>query len=133
MRLRFGLDDGRARTLEEVGKEFNVTRERIRQIEAKALSKASSSKPQPQAEGLSGLMAGKVQLSERLTAIAEMVTEGNRLVDVGCDHGYLPVYLMLQHKIPRAIATDVGKLPSGKSAGTHRTVSYGSIHRNEIV
>lgn len=37
--LRFGLDDGRARTLEEVGKEFNVTRERIRQIEAKALRK----------------------------------------------------------------------------------------------
>ncbi len=37
LRLRFGLDDGRARTLEEVGKEFNVTRERIRQIEAKAI------------------------------------------------------------------------------------------------
>ena len=39
LRLRFGLDDGRARTLGEVGKEFNVTRERIRQIEAKALRK----------------------------------------------------------------------------------------------
>lgn len=39
LRLRFGLDDGRARTLEEVGEEFNVTRERIRQIEAKALRK----------------------------------------------------------------------------------------------
>ena len=39
LRLRFGLDDGRARTLEEVGKEFNVTRERSRQIEAKALRK----------------------------------------------------------------------------------------------
>lgn len=39
LRLRFGLDDGRARTLEEVGREFNVTRERIRQIEAKALRK----------------------------------------------------------------------------------------------
>ena len=39
LRLRFGLDDGRARTLEEVGKEFQVTRERIRQIEAKALRK----------------------------------------------------------------------------------------------
>ena len=37
--LRFGLEDGRARTLEEVGREFNVTRERIRQIEAKALRK----------------------------------------------------------------------------------------------
>lgn len=39
LKLRFGLDDGRTRTLEEVGKEFNVTRERIRQIEAKALRK----------------------------------------------------------------------------------------------
>jgi len=39
LRLRYGLDDGRPRTLEEVGKEFNVTRERIRQIEAKALRK----------------------------------------------------------------------------------------------
>ena len=39
LRLRFGLEDNRARTLEEVGKEFNVTRERIRQIEAKAIRK----------------------------------------------------------------------------------------------
>ena len=39
LKLRFGLEDGRARTLEEVGKEFDVTRERIRQIEAKALRK----------------------------------------------------------------------------------------------
>jgi RNA polymerase primary sigma factor len=39
IQLRFGLEDGRSRTLEEVGKEFNVTRERIRQIEAKALRK----------------------------------------------------------------------------------------------
>ena len=39
VRLRFGLDDGQARTLEEVGREFGVTRERIRQIEAKTLAK----------------------------------------------------------------------------------------------
>ena len=39
LKLRFGLEDGRARTLEEVGKVFGVTRERIRQIEAKALRK----------------------------------------------------------------------------------------------
>ena len=52
-------------------------------------------------------MVGNVQLSRRLKTIADMVTEGNRLVDVGCDHGYLPVYLMSNHKIPGAIATDV--------------------------
>ena len=39
LKRRFGLEDGRPRTLEEVGREFNVTRERIRQIEAKALRK----------------------------------------------------------------------------------------------
>ena len=39
LRLRFGLDDGRPKTLEEVGQAFNITRERIRQIEAKALRK----------------------------------------------------------------------------------------------
>ena len=39
IKLRYGLEDGHTRTLEEVGKEFNVTRERIRQIEAKALRK----------------------------------------------------------------------------------------------
>jgi len=39
LQLRFGLEDGRSRTLEEVGKQFNVTRERIRQVEAKALRK----------------------------------------------------------------------------------------------
>ena len=41
LRSRFGLDDGKARTLEDVGKQFNVTRERIRQIETKALRKLS--------------------------------------------------------------------------------------------
>lgn len=53
--LRFGLEDGRQRTLEEVGQEFNVTRERIRQIEAKALRKLRPSEPQQKAERLSGV------------------------------------------------------------------------------
>lgn len=60
-------------------------------------------------------MAGNVQLSRRLQAIADMVTSGNRLVDVGCDHGYLPVSLMMNHKIPGAIATDVGKGPLARA------------------
>ena len=56
-----------------------------------------------------------MQLSLRLTAIADMVTEGNRLVDVGCDHGYLPVYLLLNKKIPGAIAMDVRKGPLSRA------------------
>ncbi|MDO4307306.1 MAG: class I SAM-dependent methyltransferase [Eubacteriales bacterium] len=56
-----------------------------------------------------------MQLSLRLSAIAEMVTEGSRLVDVGCDHGYLPVYLVLNHKIPGAIAMDVRKGPLSRA------------------
>ena len=56
LRLRFGLEDGRARTLEEVGKEFNVTRERIRQIEAKALRKLRHPSQKQETEGLSGVM-----------------------------------------------------------------------------
>ena len=52
--LRFGLEDGRARTLEELGKEFNVTRERVRQIEAKALRKPAPPQPRKAAAGLSG-------------------------------------------------------------------------------
>ena len=54
LRLRFGLDDGRARTLEEVGKEFNVTRERIRQIE-KGAAQAASSQQKQEAEGFPGI------------------------------------------------------------------------------
>lgn len=56
-----------------------------------------------------------MELSLRLSAIADMVTEGNRLVDVGCDHGYLPVYLMLKHKIPSAVAADVGAGPLSRA------------------
>ncbi len=58
LQLRFGLEDGRARTLEEVGKEFNVTRERIRQIEAKALRKLRHPSREPEAQGLSGVGSG---------------------------------------------------------------------------
>ena len=52
--LRFGLEDGRSRTLEELGREFNVTRERVRQIEAKALRKLRHPSRAKLLRGLSG-------------------------------------------------------------------------------
>ena len=55
LKLRFGLEDGRARTLEEVGKKFDVTRERIRQIEAKALRKLRHPSQKQEIKGLSGV------------------------------------------------------------------------------
>ena len=56
LRLRFGMNDGRARTLEEVGREFDVTRERIRQIEAKALRKLRHPSRSRKLKRLSGLI-----------------------------------------------------------------------------
>lgn len=64
-----------------------------------------------------------MQLSKRLSAVASMVTEGNRLVDVGCDHGYLPLYLYLNKKIPSAIAMDVR--PGPLSRAREHIVEYG--------
>ena len=61
LQLRFGIEDGRTRTLEEVGKEFHVTRERIRQIEAKALRKLRHPSPLQEAEGLPELSVYKMQ------------------------------------------------------------------------
>lgn len=52
-----------------------------------------------------------MQLSERLTKVASMVTAGNCLADVGTDHGYVPIYLYEKKIIPRAIAMDIGKGP----------------------
>ena len=64
-----------------------------------------------------------MQLSKRLSAVASMVTEGNRLVDVGCDHGYLPLYLYLNNKIPSAIAMDVR--PGPLSRAREHIAEYG--------
>ena len=52
-----------------------------------------------------------MELSKRLQMIAQMVSEGNRLADIGTDHGYIPIYLLQNGKIPSAIAMDVGKGP----------------------
>lgn len=51
------------------------------------------------------------QLSKRLEAVAAFVTEGNRVADVGTDHGYVPIYLVQTGKVPHAIAMDINKGP----------------------
>ncbi len=56
-----------------------------------------------------------MQLSKRLFAISQMVTAGNRLVDVGTDHGYIPIYLVQNKQIPSAIAMDINKGPIKKA------------------
>lgn len=53
----------------------------------------------------------KIQLSKRLSAIAGLVTPGNRIADIGCDHGYIPIYLVQQEIIPGAVAMDVNEGP----------------------
>ena len=53
----------------------------------------------------------KIVLSKRLTAIADMVTKGNRICDIGCDHAHIAIYLILQGFIPYAIAMDINNGP----------------------
>ena len=57
-----------------------------------------------------------MQLSQRLSLVASMVTAGNCLADVGTDHGYVPIYLYERNVIPRAIAMDVNKGPLERAA-----------------
>lgn len=52
-----------------------------------------------------------IRLSKRLTALADLVTPGHRLADIGTDHGYIPIYLCQKHVIPSAVAMDIGKGP----------------------
>ncbi|PWE85416.1 hypothetical protein LG34_16070 [Eubacterium ramulus] len=59
-----------------------------------------------------------MHLSKRLKALANMVTDGNRLADIGTDHGYIPIYLCQTGKIPSALAMDIGKGPL-QQAQTH--------------
>ncbi len=56
-------------------------------------------------------MSDSVKLSPRLAACASLVREGKRLADVGCDHGYVPVSLVLDGKIPSAVACDINEGP----------------------
>lgn len=52
-----------------------------------------------------------IELSRRLQAVADLVTPGSRLADVGCDHGYLSIYLVQSKKVPHSIAMDVNRGP----------------------
>lgn len=63
-------------------------------------------------------MREKVVLSDRLQAIASMVTPGNRVCDIGCDHGFVPIYLVQQGISPGALAMDVREGPLSQ-AGIH--------------
>lgn len=62
-----------------------------------------------------------VRLSERLQAVADMITPGLRVSDVGCDHGYLSIYLMEQHRAKSVIASDVRKGPLSKAEENIKT------------
>ena len=124
LRLRFGMNDGRARTLEEVGKEFDVTRERIRQIEAKALRKlrhpSRSRKLRDYLDKLSGKQCNRekriqMELSKRLRAVADLVTAGYQVADIGTDHAYIPIFLTETGKTDYAVAMDVNKGPLRKA------------------
>ena len=56
-----------------------------------------------------------MQLSERMKAVAALVSPGSRVVDVGCDHGYLPIYLVMNKRIPSAVAMDVKSGPLSRA------------------
>ena len=61
-----------------------------------------------------------MKLTDRLLKIASLVTEGKRVADIGTDHGYIPVYLLNQGKVPYAILADVNKGPLEKARGEVR-------------
>ena len=56
-----------------------------------------------------------MELSKRLRMLADLVTQGNRLADVGTDHGYVPIYLLEKGRIPSAIAMDINRGPLGRA------------------
>ncbi len=66
-----------------------------------------------------------LHLSDRLTALCNMVTEGNRLCDVGCDHAWVPIFLVQQGKIPGALAMDVVQGPLQMAGANVAAYGYG--------
>ena len=71
-----------------------------------------------------------IRLSKRLAAIASLVTQGNILADIGCDHGYLPIYLIQQQRIPRAIAMDIRSGPLSRAR--QNIEAYGLLDYIEV-
>ena len=63
-----------------------------------------------------------MQISKRLEAVASFVEQGSVIADVGCDHGYIPIYLYQKGMIPKAIAMDVNKGPLER-AEIHRSAN----------
>ncbi|MBQ8597909.1 MAG: SAM-dependent methyltransferase [Lachnospiraceae bacterium] len=61
-------------------------------------------------------MTGKVNLSARMKAVADLVTVGSSACDVGCDHGYVSIYLVQERKAPKVLAMDVNKGPLERAA-----------------
>ncbi len=61
-------------------------------------------------------MALEVSLSARMQAVADMVSEGSRVCDVGCDHGYVSIYLVQQKRVPGVLAMDINKGPLARAA-----------------
>lgn len=72
----------------------------------------------------------RIRLSKRLAAVGSLVTKGNILADIGCDHGYLPIYLISQRRIPRAIAMDVRSGPLSRARANIE--AYGLLDYIEI-
>ena len=75
-----------------------------------------------------------IRISKRLAALAALVSQGNILADIGCDHGYLPIYLILQRRIPRAIAMDVRPGPLSRAReniGAYGLLDYIEVRRSD--
>lgn len=70
-----------------------------------------------------------IRISDRLAAIGALVTQGNTVADIGCDHGYLPIYLVQGHRIPGAIAMDVRRGPLSRAK--ENIAAYGLSDRIE--
>ncbi len=106
LELRFGLIDGTSYTLEEVGKRFNVTRERIRQIEAKALENLDI---HLELRNLKTSWWINMKISKRLKSLAGLITLDDKVADIGCDHALLDIYMVKNNITEKVLIADVSE------------------------